>query len=66
MRRPGIWSRRWRLPLVAGVASAIGLVAGLLLEGAGDALAWAGLAIPLLLSLPVLWRAVAGRGVARN
>jgi len=48
----------WRMPVVAGLASATGLVAGLLLEGAADALAWAGLAVPTLLSLPVLARAL--------
>ncbi|MFP4131549.1 hypothetical protein [Thiohalospira sp.] len=61
MRRNGDWARVWRLPVAAGVASALGLVAGLLLEGPADALAWAGLAVPILLSLPVLVRALLPR-----
>jgi hypothetical protein len=60
MRRGGSRARVWRLPVLAGLFSATGLVAGLLLEGAADAAAWAGLAVPTLLSLPILFRAVTG------
>ncbi|MGM0411799.1 MAG: hypothetical protein ACQERG_00615 [Pseudomonadota bacterium] len=60
MRRGGSWARVWRFPVLAGVLSATGLGAGLLFEGTADAVAWAGLAVPILLSLPVLFRAISG------
>ena len=38
----------WKWPMVIGIVTAVGLVAGLLSdEGVGDVLAWIGLAVPV-------------------
>jgi len=41
---------------VIAVVSAIGLIAGLVSEGAGDWLSWLGLAVPVVISLHGLRR----------
>jgi len=46
-RRPDIY-RVWALPALLGIASMAGLVAALVLGGAGDAVSWIALAIPIM------------------
>lgn len=58
-RRSGKHYSLWqvfRWPLLIGVASAIGLVSALLADGVWDALSWALLSLPLLVSLWYLLR----------
>ncbi|WP_308368256.1 MULTISPECIES: hypothetical protein [unclassified Microbulbifer] len=43
-------SRIWGAPIVLGVLSAASLLAALLSDGAGDWLAWATLAVPVVVS----------------
>lgn len=50
--------RVWGMPLVLGLLSAIGLVAALLADGLGDVLSWAALAVPTVMSIVVLLRAL--------
>lgn len=40
--------RIWLWPVVIGLLSAVGLVAGLVSEGLGDVLAWLTLAVPVV------------------
>ncbi|MBK3746337.1 MULTISPECIES: hypothetical protein [Stutzerimonas] len=51
--------RIWRWPVAIALASALGLIAGLVSEGAGDWLSWLALGLPTALGLQGLWR---GRG----
>ncbi len=48
--------RIWLWPVVIAVVSAIGLIAGLVSEGAGDWLSWLALAVPVVISLHGLRR----------
>lgn len=41
----------WRMPMLLGLSSACGLVAGLLGDGLFDALSWPALAVPALVAL---------------
>ncbi|APR04193.1 hypothetical protein [Thauera chlorobenzoica] len=43
--------RIWGWPLVIALLSAVGLIAGLVADGAGDVLSWAGLGVPVLVVL---------------
>ena len=38
----------WRWPLAMGVLTLVGLVSGLVSDGVGDAIAWIGLGVPVL------------------
>lgn len=38
--------RIWRMPVILGVSTAVGLVAALLADGAGDVLSWVALGVP--------------------
>ncbi|WP_313282074.1 hypothetical protein [Stutzerimonas balearica] len=51
--------RIWLWPVAIALASALGLIAGLVSEGAGDWLSWLALGLPTALGLQGLWR---GRG----
>ena len=46
----GLW-RIFRIPIVLALATAVGLVAGLLGDGVWDAVSWFGLGAPLLVAL---------------
>lgn len=48
--------RVWLWPIVIGVLSLAGLIAGLVSEGIGDWLAWAGLGVPVMLSVVLSWK----------
>lgn len=48
--------RIWLWPIVIGVLSLAGLIAGLVSDGMGDWLAWAGLGVPVALSAVLSWR----------
>ena len=37
----------WRWPIASAAASIVGLTAGLILDGWGDVLGWAGLGLPV-------------------
>jgi hypothetical protein len=41
----------WRAPVAIGVASSVGLVAGLVADGWGDVVSWIGLGLPLVVLL---------------
>lgn len=43
--------RIWGWPLAIALLSAVGLVAGLVADGAGDVLSWAGLGVPVVVAL---------------
>lgn len=51
MRRAQSARQVWALPALLGLASAVGLVAGLVSEGVGDWVAWVALSLPLLAAL---------------
>ena len=51
-------ARVWRMPIVLGLLSAIGLIAALLADGAGDVLSWVALAIPVAAAV---WYGLVGR-----
>ena len=46
-RQRGFQWRLWGAPLALAVASAVGLLAGLLGDGAWDVVSWVGLGVPL-------------------
>ncbi|MEL7560540.1 hypothetical protein [Stutzerimonas chloritidismutans] len=48
--------RIWLWPVVIAVLSLVGLIAGLVSEGAGDRLSWLALAVPVVISLHGLRR----------
>lgn len=48
--------RTWRTPLLLSAVCTVGLVAALFLEGLGDVLATAAIAVPLV-AVAVKWRA---------
>lgn len=58
MTPPPTRHRIWPVPIALGIASAIGLVAGLVSDGVGDVIAWVGLALPLV---AIAW-SLAARG----
>ena len=41
----------WGWPIVLGLLTAVGLVAGLVSEGLGDVLAWLGLGLPVWIAI---------------
>jgi len=41
----------WRMPVILGVSTAIGLAAALLADGAGDFVSWLGLGLPAMVAL---------------
>lgn len=43
--------RIWLWPVLIAILSAVGLIAGLVSEGAGDWLNWLALSVPVLISL---------------
>ena len=47
----------WRWPIAIAVLSVVGLAAGLLFDGWGDALSWLGLGIPVALTVCLTARA---------
>ncbi|MCQ4318066.1 hypothetical protein EA797_20355 [Stutzerimonas zhaodongensis] len=53
--------RIWLWPVLIGVVSTFGLVAGLVSEGAGDWLSWLALAAPIAIGLHGLSRSGARR-----
>lgn len=58
--------RLWLWPALIGAASAIGLMAGLVSDGPGDWLAWAGLGLPVAVGLSGLRRARRSPGARLN
>ena len=42
--------RVWTAPVLLGALSAVGLIAALVADGVGDAIAWAALGIPVAVS----------------
>ncbi len=48
--------RIWLWPVLIGVLSTLGLIAGLVSEGAGDWLSWLALAVPVAIGLHGLSR----------
>lgn len=42
-------NRTWRVPVYVALLSSSGLLVGLVADGIGDVLAWAGLAVPVWL-----------------
>ncbi|MCQ4268387.1 hypothetical protein [Stutzerimonas degradans] len=46
--------RIWRWPLVIGLLSLLGLLAGLVSDGAGDWLSWATLSLPVAIGAKAL------------
>ncbi len=57
MKRSPFWSS-WGWPLVIAILSAVGLIAGLVGDGAWDWLAWIGLGVPCIAAL---WFGLPGR-----
>lgn len=53
-RRAGAWAL-WRWPVALGLLSAVGLLAGLVLDGWGDWLSWIALGIPVGVMLWFGW-----------
>ena len=43
--------RVWRMPIILGLLSAIGLIAALLADGLGDLLSWLALSAPVAAAL---------------
>lgn len=62
--------RTWGWPLAIGLATAAGLLTGLVADGAGDVLAWIGLGVPVAVSTWFGWRGPrrqrTGAAVVRN
>jgi hypothetical protein len=54
--------RWWPWPLLLGLSSTAGLLAGLLMDGPGEALGWLGLGLPLARSAWDLGRAPRSQG----
>lgn len=48
--------RIWRWPVLIAAISAVGLIAGLISEGAGDWLSWLALSVPVMIALHGLHR----------
>lgn len=48
--------RIWLWPLALGLLSALGLLAGLVSDGAGDWFGWLALGLPTLVGLQGMWR----------
>lgn len=47
MSRAGTRNRIWSAPIALGVVSLVGLLAALMADGAGDAVSWIALALPV-------------------
>jgi hypothetical protein len=47
----------WTMPVLLGLLTAVGLVAGLVADGFWDAVSWAGLGVPLLVVVWCVWLA---------
>jgi hypothetical protein len=54
-KEPGV--AIWTMPVTLGLLTGIGLVAGLVADGFGDAVSWAGLGLPLLVIVWYVWLA---------
>jgi hypothetical protein len=52
MKRPRERTRIWPVPIALGAVSALGLIAALLSDAAGDVLAWFALAAPVCI---IVW-----------
>ena len=53
-RRTFQWSL-WAAPIALGVITIVGLISGLVGDGAWDAVSWAGLGLPVLVCLWYGW-----------
>ncbi len=47
--------RIWPVPIAIGAATAVGLVAALVSDGAGDAVSWFGLGLPIVVIARYVW-----------
>lgn len=54
-KAPGVMV--WTMPVLLGLLTAVGLVAGLVADGLWDAVSWAGLGVPLLVAVWCVWLA---------
>ena len=64
MSRPAPDARVWRAPLLLALSTAAGLAAGLLGDGAWDAVGWCALGLPLGVALRYLWPGKGRRAAA--
>ena len=64
MNLPGTAARVWRVPALLALSTSAGLLAGLLGDGAWDALGWCALGLPVAVALRCLRRPAGVRAVA--
>lgn len=63
MSRPLSRAQIWRAPVGLAVLSLVGLLSALLADGAGDALSWVCLAVPIAVAARFwIWQSVELRG----